>query len=169
MTQDATVTIKITTECHKGFVTILHVTLGSFCLFLIFVVVGSSCRRYRRYLGKNLHHMSEHPSKWWKMFDVHSTILELLQHRCTQGESAAETKVAEASCWWCKQSCVWLWFFIEVFQQFGQVPVPYDCMYSMSVFWIFYTILQLFHMLRAFALVLEVNSSLLVIADSIYH
>ena len=98
----------------------------------------------------------EHPSKWWKMFDVHSTILELLQHRCTQGESAAETKVAEASCWWCKQSCVWLWFFIEVFQQFRQVPVPYDCMYSMSVFWIFYTILQLFHMLRAFALVLEV-------------
>ena len=69
---------------------------------------------------------SEHPSKWWKMFDVHSTILELLQHRCTQGESAAETKVAEASCWWCKQSCVWLWFFIEVFQQFRQVPVPYD-------------------------------------------
>ena len=121
---------------------------------------------------------SEHPSKWWKMFDVHSTILELLQHRCTQGESAAETKVAEASCWWCKQSCVWLCFYRSFpavstssrFPTSGNVCVlPYDCMYSMSVFWIFYTILQLFHMLRAFALVLEVNSSLLVIADSIYH
>ena len=58
------------------------------------------------------------------MFEVHSTILELLQHRCTQGESAAETKVAEASCWWCKQSCVWLCFFEKLSSSFEKCRFP---------------------------------------------
>ena len=59
---------------------------------------------------KEFAYKSEYPNKWWKMFDVYSSILKLLWHGCIQGPSApkapVESPVAEASCWWAAKKCL---------------------------------------------------------------